>query len=58
MVTISLGNKKRTFKSIAEASRVTGVSYMVLYMRLRFGVKPATALKRPVRKYNRSMAHG
>lgn len=53
MVTVSLGNKKRTFKSIKEASEVTGVPYMTLYMRLRFGVKPATAVRKPVRPYRK-----
>lgn len=53
MVTLSLGTKKRTFKSIKEASKVTGVPYMTLYMRLRFGVKPATAVRRPVRAYRK-----
>lgn len=58
MVTISLGNKKRTFKSIKEYAEYAGIKYITAYQRLRCGVKPATALKRPVRKYNRSMAHG
>jgi hypothetical protein len=51
MVTLSLGTKKRTFKSIREASEFTGVPYMTLYMRLRMGLKPATAVRKPVRKY-------
>jgi hypothetical protein len=51
MVTLSLGTKKRTFKSIREAASFTGVPYMTLYMRLRMGLKPATAVKKPVRKY-------
>ncbi len=51
MVTLSLGTKKRTFKSIREASEVTGVPYMTLYMRLRMGLKPITAVRKPVRKY-------
>ena len=54
MVTVTLGNKKRTFKSIKEAAEASGVPYMTLYMRLRFGVKPVTAMKRPVRKYNKA----
>lgn len=53
MVTFSLGTKKRTFKSIKEAAKATGVPYMTLYMRLRMGTKPATAVKRPVRKYTK-----
>lgn len=53
MVTVSLGNKKRTFKSIKQAADETGIPYMTLYMRLRFGVKPATAISRKVRKYTK-----
>lgn len=53
-VIVDLGNKKRKFKSIREAAEVTGVPYMTLYMRLRFGVKPATAVRKPVRKYTKN----
>lgn len=53
MITVDLGNKKRKFASIKAAAEETGIPYMTLYMRLRFGVKPATALKRPVRKYTK-----
>lgn len=53
MVTVDLGNKKRKFKSIREAAEVSGVPYMTLYMRLRFGNKPLTAIKKPVRKYRK-----
>ena len=53
MVTVDLGNKKRKFRSIKEAAEVTGVPYMTLYMRLRFGVKPRTAVTKPVRKYTK-----
>lgn len=55
MVMVSLGSKKRTFKSIREASEVSGIPYMTLYMRLRFGVKPMTAIKRSVRKYRKTV---
>jgi len=51
MVTLSLGTKKRTFKSIREAADFYGLPYMTIYMRLRMGLKPATAVKKPVRKY-------
>lgn len=51
MVTLSLGNKKRTFRSIKEAADANNIPYMRLYMRLRFGVKPATAVRRPGRQY-------
>lgn len=53
MVTIEMGNKKRKFKSIKEAAEASGVSYMCFYMRLRAGDKPATAAKKPVRKYQK-----
>ena len=53
MVTIEMGNKKRKFKSIKEAAEASGILYMTLYMRLRAGDKPATAIKKPVRKYNK-----
>ena len=56
MVTVSLGTKKKTFKSIKEMSEATGVPYMTLYMRLRFGKKPMTAAKKPVRKYEKKAA--
>lgn len=49
MVMVDLGNKKRKFRSVKEAAAATGIPYMTLYMRLRFGVKPATAVKKPVR---------
>jgi hypothetical protein len=50
MVTLSLGTKKRTFKSIREAASFTGIKYITLYQRLRI-MKPAMAVKKPVRKY-------
>ena len=53
MVTVSLGTKKKSFKSIREAAAYSGVPYMTLYMRLRMGSKPVQAVKKPVRKYER-----
>lgn len=53
MVTVSLGTKKKSFRSIKEYAAYAGISYMTAYMRLRFGVKPLTAAKKPVRKYTR-----
>ena len=58
---ISLGNKKKTFNSIMEAAKVVATSngenveraYMRLYMRMRSGKKPITAMKAPARKYVR-----
>lgn len=54
MVTISMGTKKRKFKSIKEAAEVTGIKYITLYMRLRFGQKPVTAVNKPVRQYRKA----
>ena len=56
MVTISMGNKKRTFKSIRLAAEASGIKYITLYMRLRAGDKPVTAMNKPVRKYERNVA--
>ena len=56
MVIVDMGSKKRKFKSIQEAADFAGVKYITMYMRLRFGVKPATAIKKPVRSYNRKVA--
>lgn len=53
MVTLSLGNKKRTYKSIKLAAEAAGVKYITLYMRLRAGDKVATAMNKPVRKYEK-----
>lgn len=53
MVVVNMGNKKRKFKSIREAAEVSGISYMTLYMRLRMGQKPASAMNKPVRKYRK-----
>lgn len=56
MVTIKMGNKKKSFKSIRLAAEAAGMPYMTLYMRLRAGVKPVTAMKKPVRKYQKQEA--
>lgn len=53
MVTITLGNKKRSFKSIKAAAEASGMKYITLYMRLRAGDKPSKAMKQPVRKYQK-----
>lgn len=50
MKTISLGNKKRTYKSIKEAAEEAGLDYMVLYMRLRNGWTLARAMSTPVKE--------
>lgn len=54
MVTLSLGNKKKSYRSIKLAAKAAGMPYITLYMRLRAGDKPATAVKKPVRKYERA----
>lgn len=51
MVTISLGNKKKTYKSIQALAIDVGMPYITLYMRLRAGVPVAKAIKMPVRDY-------
>lgn len=56
MVTIKLGNKKKVYRSIKLAAEAAGMPYMTLYMRLRAGDKPATAVKKPVRVYTKANA--
>jgi hypothetical protein len=57
-IKISLGNKKKSFKSIKIAADIAGISYMTLYMRLRAGVPLAQAVKTPVRSYRRKAGEG
>lgn len=49
--TVSMGAKKKSYKSIRLAAEAAGVKYITFYMRLRAGDKPASAAKKPVRKY-------
>lgn len=51
MITISLGNKKKSFRSIKEAAAYAGINYMTMYMRIRMGKPVVQAVKQPVRKY-------
>jgi len=51
MVTIKLGNKKKSFKSIRLAAEAAGMNYISFYMRLRSGMSPVEAMQTPVRKY-------
>lgn len=51
--TVSLGAKKKSFKSIRLAAEAANMDYMVLYMRLRAGKPLRLAMKLPVRKYNK-----
>ena len=53
MVTIKLGNKKKSFKSIRLAAEDAGMPYITFYQRLRAGMPPAKAIKMPVREYNK-----
>ena len=53
MKIVAMGNKKKVYKSIRLAAEAQGISYMTLYMRLRMGMKPVTAMKKPVRKYQK-----
>ena len=55
MKSISMGNKKKVFKSIKLAAEAAGKDYMLVYMRIRMGMSPAKALSKPVRKYNRKV---
>lgn len=54
MKMVSMGSKKKVYRSIKLAAKAAGVSYMTYYMRLRAGDKPATAAKKPVRVYTKS----
>lgn len=56
MVTISLGNKKKSYRSIKLAAEASGIKYITLYQRLRAGVAASTAVKKAVRKYERAVA--
>lgn len=51
MVTLSLGNKKKTYPSISAAAKEMGINYMTLYRRLQTGKSAVSAVKTPVRKY-------
>ncbi len=53
MNTVSMGSKKKVYKSIRWAAEAAGVPYMTFYMRLRAGVKPVTAANKRVRVYNK-----
>lgn len=58
--TVSLGSKKKVYRSIRLAAEAAGVPYMTFYMRLRaeekqggLGWKASTAFNKKVRKYER-----
>lgn len=53
---ISMGPKKKAYKSIRLAAEAAGVPYMTFYTRIRKGAgglnwKASTAFNKPVRKY-------
>ncbi len=54
MKSISMGTKKKQFKSIKLAAAEFNIPYMTLYMRIRMGKTLAQAVKEPVRKYTTS----
>lgn len=56
MKSISMGPKKKVFKSIRMAAQAAGIPYMTLYMRVRAGVPVVKAMKQPVRKYEKQEA--
>lgn len=56
MVTIKLGNKKRSFKSIRLAAEAAGIDYYTFYMRLYNGNTIREAFNKPVRKYAKKIA--
>lgn len=53
---VTTGSKKKVYKSIRLAAEAAGVPYMTFYMRLRMGMKASTAMKKPVRKYEKKEA--
>ena len=62
---ISLGTKKKSFKSIMEAAKVVAAStgepldrvYIRFYMRMRAGKSVNQAMKQAPRKYVRQVEH-
>lgn len=53
MKTISMGTKKKQFKSIRLAADQSNCSYICLYMRLRAGMSLPQAMNKPVRVYRK-----
>lgn len=53
MKTISMGTKKKQFKSIRLAAEAANIPYITFYLRLRMGMSAAEAAKKPVRVYNK-----
>ena len=53
-IRLTIDGKDRKFKSIREAATASGMNYITLYQRLRIGMKPTTAAKVKVRKYQKA----
>lgn len=53
MKSLSMGKKKKLYKSIRLAAEEFNISYMTLYMRMRMGKTVKQAMTQPVRAYNR-----
>ena len=53
MNTVSLGTKKKSYRSVKEFADANGLKYITAYMRLRMGDSPNVVVKKPVRQYNR-----
>lgn len=53
MKLVSMGSKKKVYRSIKLAAEAAGMPYITFYMRLRAGDKPVTAAKKLVRKYEK-----
>lgn len=53
MKMVSMGTKKKAYKSIKMAAAAAGVPYMTYYMRLRMGMTAKQAATKPVRQYTK-----
>lgn len=54
MVKLVPGSKKKSYKSIREASDATSIPYLTLYMRIKkLGWPISKAIKADVRQYNK-----
>jgi hypothetical protein len=56
MKNVSMGSKKKQYRSIRLAAEAAGVPYITLYMRIRMGMPLAKAMTLPVRKYEKVKA--
>jgi len=54
MKMVSMGSKKKAYRSIKLAAEAHDISYMTAYMRIRAGLPVAKALKQPVRAYSKA----